>query len=107
MKKKLTKKENSWEDIPAIHQERILNSYKESFNSENWIEHEDVKKQHAQLLKSANETKEGNDWWDEMTAEQQADLMVAIDETEDSTKLTSHEAVFEMSRQWLNEDTPQ
>lgn len=50
MKKKLNKKEDSWNDIPPIHQERILNSYEESFNSKNWVNHEDVKKQHAKWL---------------------------------------------------------
>ena len=42
--------EDSWNEIPPFHQERILNSYKESFNPDNWINHEDVKKQHAKWL---------------------------------------------------------
>ena len=36
-----------WQDMPKEEQARILKSYKESYNSENWIDHEDVKKQHA------------------------------------------------------------
>ena len=44
-----------------------------------------------------------DDWWDEMTAEQQADLTTSIGETEDPTKWTSHEDVLKMSRQWLSE----
>ena len=39
-----------WDKVPPVHQERILNAYKESFNSENWVNHEDVKKQHAKWL---------------------------------------------------------
>ena len=39
-----------WQDIPKEEQARILKSYKESYNSENWIDHEDVKKQHAKWL---------------------------------------------------------
>ena len=43
---------DAWEDVPPVHQERILNAYKESFNSENWIDHEDVKKQHAKFYRN-------------------------------------------------------
>lgn len=46
---------------------------------------------------------EENDWWDELTAEQQADLTTSIGETEDPKKWTSNEDVLKMSRQWLNE----
>ena len=42
--------EDWWDNIPAKHQERILKSYEESFNSDNWIDHEDMKKQHAKWL---------------------------------------------------------
>ena len=38
--KELAQKEDWWDDIPAVHQARILQSYKDSFNSENWIDHE-------------------------------------------------------------------
>ena len=44
-----------------------------------------------------------DDWWDELTPEQQADLTTSIGETEDPQKLTSHEDVIKMSRQWLSE----
>lgn len=46
---------------------------------------------------------EENDWWDELTAEQQADLTTSIGETENPKKWTSNEDVLKMSRQWLNE----
>lgn len=42
--------ETEWDGVSAIHQERILNAYEESFNSDNWVNHEDVKKQHAKWL---------------------------------------------------------
>ena len=42
---------------------------------------------------------EENDWWDELTAEQQADLTTSIGETEDPKKWTSNEDVLKMSRQ--------
>ena len=39
-----------WEDVPKEQQNRILKSYKESYNPENWTDHEEVKKQHAKWL---------------------------------------------------------
>lgn len=39
-----------WDEIPVIHQERILKSYQESFDPKNWVSHEEVKKRHAQWL---------------------------------------------------------
>lgn len=48
--KELAQKDDWWDEIPLAHRERILNSYKESFNPENWVNHEDVKKQHAKWL---------------------------------------------------------
>ena len=48
--KDVAQKEDWWDEIPVLHQARILQSYKDSFNSENWIDHEDVKKQHAKWL---------------------------------------------------------
>ncbi len=42
--------EEWWNEIPQAQQKRILESYKESYNSDNWIDHEDVKKQHSKWL---------------------------------------------------------
>jgi hypothetical protein len=42
--------ESWWNDMPLQQQERILTSYKESFDPENWIDHEDMKKRHAKWL---------------------------------------------------------
>ena len=42
--------ESWWEEIPLQQKERILASYKESFDPENWIDHEDMKKRHAKWL---------------------------------------------------------
>ena len=42
--------DDEWDEVPPVHQERILNAYKDSFNSDNWVDHEDVKKQHAKWL---------------------------------------------------------
>ena len=41
------------------------------------------------------------DWWEELSAEQQADVTTSIGETEDPTKWTTNEDVRKMSRQWL------
>jgi hypothetical protein len=43
--------ESWWEEMPAQQKERILTSYKESFDPENWIDHEEMKKRHAKWLK--------------------------------------------------------
>ena len=43
------------------------------------------------------------DWWDELTPEQQTALEASLAETENSSKLTSHEEVVKMSRQWIEE----
>jgi hypothetical protein len=40
------------------------------------------------------------DWWH---AAQQMELEIALAECEDPSKLTSHEEVVKMSRQWLQE----
>ena len=42
------------------------------------------------------------DWWEELSAEQQADVTTSIGETEDPTKWTTNEDVRKMSRQWLS-----
>ena len=42
------------------------------------------------------------DWWEELSAEQQADVTASIGETEDPTKWTTNEDVRKMSRQWLS-----
>jgi hypothetical protein len=48
--KEASQNEDWWDAIPAKHQARILKSYEESFKSENWIDHEDMKKRHAKWL---------------------------------------------------------
>jgi hypothetical protein len=42
--------ESWWEEMPTQQKERILTSYKESFDPENWIDHEEMKKRHAKWL---------------------------------------------------------
>lgn len=42
--------ESWWEDMPLTQRERILASYKESFDPENWISHKEMKKRHAKWL---------------------------------------------------------
>ncbi len=39
--------ESWWDEIPIQQQKRILKSYKESFDPQNWIDHEEMKKRHA------------------------------------------------------------
>ena len=39
--------ESWWDEVPIQQQQRILISYRESFDPENWISHEDMKKRHA------------------------------------------------------------
>jgi hypothetical protein len=46
---------------------------------------------------------EETDWWHELTPAQQLELEIALAECEDPSKLTSHEEVVKMSRQWLQE----
>ena len=45
-----SEEEGEWEGVPPAHKERILNVYQENFNQENWVEHDEVKKQHAKWL---------------------------------------------------------
>ncbi len=45
--KEASQDEDWWDEIPAQHQARILKSYEESFNPDNWIDHEEMKKRHA------------------------------------------------------------
>lgn len=42
--------ESWWDEMPLTQQKRILTSYKESFDPENWISHEEMKKRHAKWL---------------------------------------------------------
>jgi hypothetical protein len=42
--------ESWWDDVPLTQQKRILTSYRESFDPENWISHEEMKKRHAKWL---------------------------------------------------------
>jgi hypothetical protein len=46
---------------------------------------------------------EETDWWHELTPAQQMELEIALAECEDPSKLTSHDEVVKMSRQWLQE----
>ena len=48
--KKTAEKEGWWLDIPVEARNRILQSYEESYNPENWVDHNEVKKQHVQWL---------------------------------------------------------
>lgn len=43
------------------------------------------------------------DWWDELSPSQQADMREGIAQTYDPSKLTPHEEVVKMSRQWIEE----
>ena len=44
-----------------------------------------------------------SDWWNDLTPQQQLELETALAECEDPSKLTAHEEVVKMSRQWLQE----
>ena len=43
------------------------------------------------------------DWWDELSPEQQMELETALAECDNPSKLTAHEEVVKMSKQWLQE----
>ncbi|MCF8247960.1 MAG: hypothetical protein K9J37_22555 [Saprospiraceae bacterium] len=42
------------------------------------------------------------DWWDELTPEQQEELQLAIDESDDEANLVSEEDANEMIQKWLS-----
>jgi hypothetical protein len=42
------------------------------------------------------------DWWDELTPAQQAELQLAIKESEDESNLVSDEEAQAMIKSWLN-----
>lgn len=46
---------------------------------------------------------DNSDWWDALSTQQQAELEIALAECEDPKKLTAHEEVIKMSKQWLQE----
>ena len=48
--KKVAKKNDWWHEVPKAHRKRIKKSYKESFNPDNWVDHEDVVKMSRQWL---------------------------------------------------------
>lgn len=45
------------------------------------------------------------DWWDELTPEQQEELLLAIEESEDEANLVSNEEAQAMIQSWLNKKT--
>lgn len=42
--------ESWWDEVPIEQQQRILTSYRESFDPDSWMSHEDMKKRHAKGL---------------------------------------------------------
>ncbi len=42
--------ESWWDEVSLSQQKRILKSYRESFDPQNWIDHEEMKKRHAKWL---------------------------------------------------------
>jgi hypothetical protein len=42
--------DEGWDELSPEQQSYILKSYEESYNHENWVDHEDVKKHHAKWL---------------------------------------------------------
>jgi hypothetical protein len=64
-------------------------------------------KDRAQLLlfvEAANDILEvENDWWDELSPQQQLELDEALAECEDPTKLISHEEATKQINSWLKE----
>ena len=56
------------------------------------------------LIADVEETeKDSSDWWDELSPEQQMELETALAECDNPSKLTAHEEVVKMSKQWLQE----
>ena len=55
-----------------------------------------------QLVHKFIKLKQETDWWDELTPEQQQELQLAIDESEDENNLVSEEEANEMIQKWLS-----
>ncbi len=55
-----------------------------------------------QLVHKFIKLKQDTDWWDELTPEQQKELQLAIDESDDETNLVSEEDANEMIQKWLS-----
>ncbi|MBN8583659.1 MAG: hypothetical protein J0M37_01085 [Ignavibacteria bacterium] len=53
------------------------------------------------IVMKQNIEKSGGDWWDELTAEEKADLDLSIKESEDESNLIPHEQVMEEAKKWL------
>jgi len=54
------------------------------------------------IMKNTASTTAEPDWWDELTPEQQEELLVAIEESEDEDNLVSNEDAQAMFQLWLN-----
>lgn len=52
------------------------------------------------LLK-LNDKDSKDDWWDKLTDKQKADIDLAIEESNDTSKLIPHEQVMKESRDWV------
>lgn len=50
--------------------------------------------------KAVNETAPDADWWDELSADQQKELTLAVDESYDEANLVSHEKAMEKLSKW-------
>ena len=55
-----------------------------------------------QLVHKFIKLKQGTDWWDELTPEQQEELQLAIEESDDESNLVSEEEANEMIQKWLS-----
>ena len=55
-----------------------------------------------QLVHKFIKLKQGTDWWDELTPEQQKELQLAIEESDDESNLVSEEEANEMIQKWLS-----
>lgn len=53
------------------------------------------------ILLKKNFEKPDNDWWDELTEKQKADIESSINESEDESNLIPHEQVMKDSKEWL------
>jgi hypothetical protein len=58
------------------------------------------------LLK-LNDKDSKDDWWNKLTDEQKADIDLAIEESNDPSKLTPHEQVMKDSRDWIKKRNSQ
>ena len=53
------------------------------------------------ILLEKNFEKADNDWWDDLTDKQKADIESSINESEDESNLIPHEQVMKDSKEWL------